>query len=91
MSLEAIYTTVILSLSIGFFANSLIITYFIEDKGRYYPPLFALLAVFITFVVEIPRLAFDPLQILGIPIGSAVAFGLFFYAMNAYAKAKSWY
>jgi hypothetical protein len=91
MSIEALYTTIILSLSLGFFANSLLIMYFIPDTDRYYPPLFAFLAIFITFVIELPHLSFAPLQLFAIPIGSVVAFGLFFAAMYYYAKAKSWY
>ena len=86
---EALYTSMIISLSIGFFATSIVYAHFIEDRARYYVPGFVLLSIFATFLIELPRVSFDPLQIFTIPIGSAIAFGIFFYAIHFYIKAKA--
>jgi hypothetical protein len=91
MTPEAIYTTIIISLSAGFFATSLIFAIFMEDKARYYVPIFVLVSILVTFVVEtllfgFPRLAFTPIQLIAVPVGIAITTGLFFFIINSYVQ-----
>ena len=86
---EALYTSMIISLSIGFFAASIIFAFFMEDRAKYYVPGFVLLSILITSLIELPRVGFAPMQIATIPIGSVIAFGIFFYFVHFYTKAKT--
>ena len=86
---DTLYTIIILSLSIGFFINSIIFGLFMEDRARYLTPLFALLSILITVLIERPILTVSSEQLIFIPLGSAVVTGLLFFVIHMYTKAKT--
>jgi len=92
MTTEVLYTTIILSLSLGFLLTSImIVTVFMEDRTRYYIPGMVFLSIVMTFILETPTLSFAPVQLISLPIGTALSFGFFFYTIHFYTKMQSPY
>jgi uncharacterized membrane protein YccC len=95
MDIHVLYTSIVFSLSIGFFITSIVTTFFVEDKkSKYYIPGFVFLSIVATLVIEsiafgVPRFSFAFRQLIEIPIGSAIAFGIFFFVVHKYTQAKS--
>jgi uncharacterized membrane protein YoaK (UPF0700 family) len=91
MSPEAWYTTIIAALSFAFVGMGVLTMVYIEDKGRYIPPVIAVVSILVTFVIERPELGFHLTQLAIVPLLSLIFFGIFFYAMLKHTKKASWY
>jgi len=96
MIAETLYTTAVLGFSFGFLATSFVIMFFMEDKTRYYIPLFAICSIGITLILEtlffgFPSFAFAPFQLYAIPITTLASLGIFFFTIHIYIKRNSFY
>lgn len=85
---EVLYTTIIASISIGFVALTFIFWFFIEDRFKYHVTGLALASIVAALLLEQPSLAFAPVQVVAIPVGSVIALAVFAFLTYQYLKAK---